>query len=113
MTTADDWDRVQGDTDDTLIARVGGVEDLAAVTSVDALVWKTTTPPSEQVLTASVLDADERTVLIDLGDWITTAAPAVWHVAVRITGIWADGSTGRRTFPAEGGSRLTIGKAGV
>lgn len=110
---SDDWDRYQGDTNDTIVMRIDGVDDLLGASSVDAIVWRTTTPSSQTVLTATVVDASARTVRVSLGSWVTTAAVGVWNVASRITGTWSDGTTGRRTFPEKGGGTITIRKAGT
>lgn len=104
--------RVVGDTNDTVTVTCGGVADLNGATSVEAHVWRTTSPASSATLTASVLSAADRTVLVELGSWITTAAPIVWRLEVQVTGTWADGKTGPRTFPSEGGLPLTIRAAG-
>jgi hypothetical protein len=110
---SDDWFRVQGDTNDTIDATIGGVGDLEGVSTVSATVWRTSSPASQSTLTAAVLDPDAGTVRISLGSWITTAAVGVWRVAVHLTGAWDDGTSGRKTIPPQGGATLTIGKAGT
>lgn len=111
-TAADTWDRVQGDTNDTLTAALAGIETLPVGATIEAHVWRTTTPASTTTLTAVVLDAVARTVLVQLGAWITTATPGLWWVEVQVTGTWSDGQTGPRTFPSTGGRPLRIRAAG-
>lgn len=104
--------RVVGDTNDTVTVTCGGVDTLAGATAVEAHVWRTTSPTSAATLTATVLSAVDRTVLVELGSWITTAGPGVWRLEVQVTATWSDGETGPRTFPSEGGLALTIRSAG-
>jgi hypothetical protein len=78
MTT---WNRVQGDTDDTIQVILDGIGDLAAVTTVTAHVRK---PGRESVeLEAEVVDAAARTIAIHLGDWITDAVPGKYLLEIQ------------------------------
>jgi len=102
--------RVQGDTNDTVTVTCGGVSTLAGASAVVAHVKKTTNPVGSATLTASVLDAAARTVLVALGSWITTATVGTWWLEVEVTAAWSDGFTGPRTFPA-GGIQLHVDAA--
>lgn len=104
--------RVAGDTNDTVMVTCGGVADLLGATSVEAHVWKTTAPASSTTLVAEIVDASARTVRVKLGSWITSATPEPWRLEVQVTGTWADGQTGPRTFPTEGGTPLYVRAAG-
>lgn len=110
--TVDAWERVQGDTNDTLTTQLSGVDALPGGAAVEAHVWRTTSPPSSATLTATIVDAVTRTVRVQLGAWITTAAPVEWRLEVQVTGVWSDGQTGPRTFPSAGGRPLRIRPAG-
>lgn len=73
--------RVQGDIDDTIDPIIDGIQDLTAVTAVEAHVWRRGVDP--EVLTAAVADASARSLLVQLGDangWLSDAAPGVWNV---------------------------------
>lgn len=104
--------RVVGDTNDTVVVTCGGVADLNGATAVEAHVWRTTAPASTSTLAASVLDAEDCTVLVELGSWITAPATGAWRLEVQVTGTWADGETGPRTFPSDAGLPLIIRAAG-
>lgn len=77
--------RVQGDIGDTIDPVIDGVQDLDDVTSVEAHVWRRGVDP--EVLDAAVLDAADRTLLVQLGDatgWLSDAAPGVWSVEYQL-----------------------------
>ena len=108
MTT---WNRVQGDTNDVLTGEVGGIDSLVGIGAVVAHIWRTGVAPV--TLTCAIVDAPNRVVRVLLGDWITTAEPAVWSVEVQATGLWSDGTTGPRTFPARGCQFLRVRAQGA
>ena len=81
-----------GDIGDARVVTLGGVEDLSAVSGIEAHVWRNGTIAT---LSAAVTDAEAREVTIQLGtdaeDWLP-AGPAlgVWEGQVEATFI--DGS---------------------
>lgn len=83
MTT---WKRTQGDIGDTICAVLDGVVDLTAVTSIEAHVqYGSDTPVT---LSAGVLDATDRTVLVQLGGvagWLETAKRGCWSLEFEVT----------------------------
>lgn len=88
MTT---WNKVAGDIGDTIIVDLGGIANLTAVTDVEAHVWKQGTDPA--VLDATVLDSDECTITVELGDgtgWLATATQGRWSLEYQLT--FGDGS---------------------
>lgn len=113
MTTTDAWDRVQGDTNDTLTCQLDGVDTLPIGATLEAHVWRNTPPASSSTLVATVLDSTARTVSVRLGSWLTTASPGTWYVEVQVTAAWSDGQTGPRTFPSAGGRPLRIRAQGA
>lgn len=101
MTT---WRRVQGDVDRTLTVTLGQIADLSAVSTIEAHVWRGST---YETLTAVVLDADDCTVTVDLGDddgWLSDAAPGTWALEVEAT--FADGSVA--TWPEEKPDKIIV-----
>jgi hypothetical protein len=101
MTT---WNRVQGDVGDTIVVTLNGVADLAAVTAVEAHVWRGATVAT---LTAAVTDADELEVTVELGDdegWLATAAAGAWRFETQAT--FADGSI--LTWPSSGTDHIKV-----
>lgn len=92
------WKRVAGDVDDTIVAQLGGIDNLDTVASVEAHVW---TLSSRANLTAAVADSAARTITVELGDetgWLATQAPIVatkWQVEYEVT--FLDGSV--KTWP--------------
>lgn len=108
MTTAT-WSRVQGDVNDTLTAKLDGVANLSGVTAIQAHVWRTGVSPV--TLTASVLNATDRTVTINLGasgGWLATATPAVWYLELQVTS-----GTTVQTWPADNPAILRIRAQGA
>lgn len=86
---------VLGDTGDTRTLRIDGAVDLVAVTAVRAHVWKDGTDPV--VLSASVADADDRTVTVQLGNWLATVAePGVYWFELEL-----DTSGSSLTWPSK------------
>lgn len=65
---------VVGDSGDTRIIRIDGVDDLDAVSAARAFVWKPGVAPA--TLTAAVVDATARTVSVELGTWLQNTATA-------------------------------------
>lgn len=102
---SESWTRVVGDTNDTLTAQLDGIDTIPVGTTVEAHIGRTTDPVSSTTLTATVVDAAARTVRVLLGSWLTTAAPGVWSLEIQVTGTWADGQIGPRTW---GPRRLTL-----
>lgn len=107
-TTTDSWDRVVGDTNDIVDTTCGGLASLPIGATVEAHVWRTTAPVSVATLAATVVDAAAKTVRVQLGTWINTAAPGDWRLEVQVTGTWSDGGVGPRTFPSAGGRPLRL-----
>lgn len=106
------WTFTAGDVKNTLVARVGGVDDLSTATG--AVGWVRRESHAWVSLAAEVLDAGERTILVHLGDaggWLPEAAytradglDELYDLKVRVS--FADGST--HTFPEDDAGRLTI-----
>ena len=85
MTISPSWDRVQGDTGDTLVCQLDGVVDLVAVTSVVGHIWNPRSSTAATNLTATVLSAVDRTVTVQLGAWLETADPVTWLLELQVT----------------------------
>lgn len=104
---------VQGDTNDTRVVQLGGIEAIPGAAALEAHVWRTTSPASTTTLATVLVDAEERTVRIKFGAWIDTAAAGgSWRWEVQVTGTWSDGETGPRTFPTKEGHPLVLRAAG-
>lgn len=71
MTT---FNRVAGDTGDTLVAELTGVDSLSSATAVEAHVSRMDIAAA--TLTASVLSASARTITVALGAWLQNTAVA-------------------------------------
>lgn len=107
---------VQGDVNDERVVALDGVDSLANVSSIAVHVWR---PGVDVVtLTATVLDADERTITIPLGataeGWLgtidlTPMSRRDYFVEYQVT--WADGTV--LTFPAEGYDTLPVRTQGA
>lgn len=85
------WRKVQGDVNDTIIVVLDGVQDLSAVTGIEAHVWRNDTTPIS--LTASVVNSDARTIEVDLGGasgWLLTAEPEIYFIEEQVT--FSDGT---------------------
>lgn len=97
MTT---FNRVQGDTGDTITAFLYGVATFAGAT-VAAHVWQTGVTPT--TLTAAVTDGTDSNgqtcgvCVVHLASWITTATPGGWLLEYQVT--FTD--TTIATWPAE------------
>jgi hypothetical protein len=81
------WDRVQGDVNDTLVARLDGVANLTGVSTIVGHVWQRGVTSVN--LTATVLDATARTVTVQLSPWLNSATPGVWKFELQAT--WTAG----------------------
>jgi hypothetical protein len=106
-TTTAAWYRVQGDANDTLTATFNGVQDLLGISAIEAHVWRNDV--ASTTLTATVTDAAARTVSVDLGSWITTAAPAVYFVEIQAT--WTGSPAKVVTSPAKRGTATIVVRA--
>lgn len=84
------WKKVQGDINDTIVVRLGGVQDLTGATFVGET-WLGNGDTVE--LDAEVTDADAREITVDLGDadgWLSDAAVGRW--LIQYEGTFGDGS---------------------
>lgn len=104
-TTPAAWKRVQGDVNDTLVAQLDGVASLSAVTSIEAHVWRSGVAPT--TLTATVLDATNRTVTVNLSPWLATATATVWNIEIQATSgatvqTWPNGTPATLSVRAQG-----------
>lgn len=80
------WRKVQGDVKDTIIPVLSGIEDLGTVDTVESYAWRLGTARS--TLETTVLDADARTLLVQLGGvsgWLSTAEDGIWNVEYQLT----------------------------
>jgi hypothetical protein len=91
------WKRVQGDVDDTAVAILGGVADLAGVIAARARVTLTTAdePATPVALAASVTDPDACEVTVRLSPWLADAELGSWELEIETD--WQSGQT--LTFP--------------
>lgn len=77
---------VAGDVNDVRVVTLDGIDDLAAVTSIEAHVWNLRTEPV--TLAATVTDAVARQVTVQLGaggGWLPTAAPGEYFIEIEAT----------------------------
>lgn len=97
---------VAGDVGDTITVRLDGIDTLNA-SSVRAIVRRPGTTTSH-VLTATITDANERTVTISLGDadgWLATdATVGTWDLEIEAT--FANGDV--LTWPSAQPMRLAV-----
>jgi hypothetical protein len=84
--------RVQGDTNDKLLAMLRGVETFTGA-SVAAHIWRKGT----NVVTLPATVTAEGVCTVALGSWITTAATGTWLVEYQVT--FGDGTVA--TWPDE------------
>ena len=98
MTT---WRRVVGDLDDTLDMTVHGIDDATAA-SWSANIWNDETPAT--TVTATALYAS--TIRVELGGWISGAAPGYWNIEAQ-----ADLGAGRLATWPEGDPDTIIVRA--
>lgn len=95
---------VTGDVGDYRLVTLAGVDNLDAVTAIEAHVWKSDTAPT--TLAASVDDSAERRIRVELGSaggWLATATPGSWKIEYQLT----FGST-VLTWPADGPDRILV-----
>ena len=108
MTT---WQRVQGDTSDTLTATLNGVTDLLGVTAVEAHVWPRA-GGTATTLTATVTSTSARTVTVNLGGgggWLASAAAGPWNLEIQTT--WTGGAV--ITWPEAGPDTIVVRTQGA
>ena len=102
------WSRVQGDTNDTLVAQLAGVADLTGVTAIEAHVWPAQSIGAAVTLAAVVTNAASRTVTVNLGSWISTAGPGRYQLEIQTTWgggpiiTWPEGAPDELTIRAQG-----------
>lgn len=106
MSTSPSWDRVQGDINDTLVAQLDGVVDLAGVSAIVGHVWRPGTAATN--LAASVLNAVDRTVTVELSPWLATATVGAWFFEIQATSgsltvTWPEASPAIIRVRAQGG----------
>ncbi len=101
------WTRVVGDTNDILTAQLDGIIDLSGSPTVRALVWPLA-GGTATALTATVLSATDRTVVVALAAWITTAAAGTYNVEIEVT----SGDV-IRTWPTTRPATLVLRSQGV
>lgn len=105
MSTPPNWDRVQGDEEDTLTAGLDGVLDLTGVAAVVGLVrLHEDDDPVE--LEAEVLDPAARSVTVKLGTWLPTAEPGVWEFSVKAT--WSGSPARSVTWSPRKAATITV-----
>lgn len=95
------WYRVQGDVQDTLVARLDGVADLVSVTGGEAHV--SLCGEFDATLVLTVTDPFARTVMVQLSPWLNTAVPGAWDLEFEIIF-----GTMTLTWPAKGFDRILV-----
>jgi hypothetical protein len=95
------WYRVQGDVQDTLMARLDGVVDLVSATGGEAHVSLCGELDTTLVLT--VTDALARIVTVQLSPWLNSAVPGAWDLEFQVNfGAMA------LTWPSKGFDRIMV-----
>lgn len=77
---------VSGDVGDTRTVTLAGIADLDSVTAIEAHVWRNSVTPV--TLSATVTDATERTITVQLGGvggWLSTAERGNWLIEYELT----------------------------
>lgn len=100
---------VQGDVGDFRTITLAGVDNLNSVSSVVAHIYTGSKTSTTHVadLDASVADATECTIIVELGDangWLATATPGTYRIEYQVT--FANGDV--LTWPAEAGDKLKV-----
>ena len=100
MTT---WNRVQGDTDDTIDVTVLGISDATGASAWEAHVWAT--GGSSTTLTATATSAT--VVRVSLGSWITSATAGSYNLELQATisskpRTWPEGTPDQIIVRAQG-----------
>jgi hypothetical protein len=96
------WKRNVGDTNDSIIVQLNGVEDLEAMLTVVGVAWLddflVADPPEPFIeFTGTIIDSPNRLVQINLGAWLTDAPVAKYRYRTRgtfaggITKSWPEG----------------------
>lgn len=72
-----------GDVGDTRVVRLDGIANLSTVASIVAFVRRNRT---KATLTATVLDADARTITVNLGSWLAAGPErGEWDIEYQVT----------------------------
>jgi len=87
------WKRNRGDTNDSIIVQLDGVEDLDAALDVKGICWHPNDWPDPEddpivtpvEFTGAVLDSANRLVEIPLGTWIDDCRIAKYRYRTRVT----------------------------
>lgn len=95
------WYRVQGDVQDTLVARLDGVVDLVSATGGEAHV--SLCGESDTTLVLTVTDALARIVTVQLSPWLNTAVPGGWDLEFEMLF-----GAMTLTWPARGYDRIVV-----
>ena len=77
---------VSGDVGDYRLVTLNGIDDLDAITALEAHVWNTDVAPV--TLTATVDDSTARRIRVELGGssgWLATAARGRYHIEYELT----------------------------
>lgn len=106
------WGRRQGDEDDTIVARVGGIENGASIVSVVAHVRYGAEP--FETLDADVTAIDPTEVTVQLGGasgWLSDAKQGCWRLTLVFMFV---GDIGPISWPepGEGTAEITVGPPG-
>jgi hypothetical protein len=100
MTT---WNRVAGDTGDTIDVTVLGITDATTASAWEAHVWITGTTAT--TLSASATSAT--VVRVNLGSWLTSATPGLYNLELQATvagnpRTWPEGTPDQIVVRAQG-----------
>jgi hypothetical protein len=99
------WNRKAGDYGPPLVVQLNGSVDLAAVTAIEAHV--SLRGATAVTLPATVTDAPEREVTVDLSAWLPDAVSGAWDLEFQADVLNEDDPV---TWPETGHDRINVGR---